>query len=170
MTCLVTECCVDKRIQLSSITLLGGFQLSFEVAGKKAKSRMRKFNCPLSSFNHWTPSSKDVIHTKTEISLQSHFYYGSSKSLNTPHPNKRYFLQKDMDLQACQVQDVKIHGMTVLKIERWILDPPKQQQSSGTTATEKEEQPGCCAKIREESLCIKMYHQSNYWLHDRLSL
>lgn len=52
---------------------------------------------------------------KTEISLQSHFYYGSSKSLNTPHPNTRYFLQKDMDVQTRQVQYVEIHGMTVLK-------------------------------------------------------
>lgn len=55
---------------------------------------------------------------KTEISLQSHFYYRSSKSHNTPHSNTRYFLQKDMDVQTCPVQYVKIQGTTVLKNER----------------------------------------------------
>lgn len=30
-------CCVDKRIQLSSITLLAGFQLSFEGVEKTNK-------------------------------------------------------------------------------------------------------------------------------------
>lgn len=55
---------------------------------------MRKFNSPLSSFNHWTPSSKDAIHTKTEISLQRHFYFGSSKSLNTPHPNEGFSAER----------------------------------------------------------------------------
>lgn len=114
---------------------------------------MRKFNCQWSSSNHWTPSSKDAIPTKTEISLQSHFYSGSSKPLNTSHLNTRYFLQKDVDVQTCQVQYVKIHGMTVLKNEIWILEPQNQQQSSG--ATEKKKQTGCCAEAREAKFVHK---------------
>lgn len=37
VTCSVMACGVDKRIQLSSITLLAGFQLSFEGVGKENK-------------------------------------------------------------------------------------------------------------------------------------
>lgn len=120
---------------------------------------MRKFNCQWSYFNHQTLFSEDAIHLKTEISLQSYLYYGSSNSLNTPHLNRRYFLQKDMDVQIRQVQYAKIYGMWVLKNLRWILEPWKQQQSSGTMPTEKEKQTGCCAEIRE--VCTKkMYHKS----------
>lgn len=67
---------------------------------------------------------------KTEISLQSHFYYGSSK-----FPNRRQLLQKDKAVQACHEQHVKINGTTVLKNEKdefWnhqhCSNPQAQQQ------------------------------------------
>lgn len=70
-------------------------------------------------------NSRDVIQMKTEINLQSHFCYGSSKFPNRPHPNRRQFLQKDKAVQACHEQHVKTNGTTGLKNERWILEAPK---------------------------------------------
>lgn len=65
---------------------------------------------------------------RTETSLQSHFYYGSSKFPNRPHPSRRHFLQKDKAVQTCHVQLVKVNGTTGLKNERRILEPPTLQQ------------------------------------------